>query len=164
LASILNIADTYTIMALLSFQLITPERTVLKQELDSLSCPTTLGQITILPGHIPLVATLIPGELIARSGNTETPLHVDGGFIEVRPGNQVIALADAAEHATDIDAAGAEQAKRRAEELLAQANISDQEYAQAAAALEKSLTRLRIARKHAGSKHQPITSEGILGQ
>jgi len=47
------------------FQLVTPERTVLNQELDSLSCLTILGQITILPNHIPLVATLTVGELVA---------------------------------------------------------------------------------------------------
>ena len=94
----------------LSFQLVTPERTVLSEELDSLSCPTTLGQITILPGHIPLVATLVAGELIAKSGGKESNIAVTGGFIEVRPNNQVVALADAAEHHYEIDVQKTEDA------------------------------------------------------
>ena len=143
------------------FQLVTPERVVLKDELLSLSCPTTLGQITILPGHVPLVATLASGELIARSGAGEKYLHVSGGFIEVKPGNEVIALADSAEHAHEIDEAATEEAKRKAQEVLARSHASDEEYAQAAASLERSLSRLRVSRKRS-HRTNPITSEGTL--
>lgn len=148
-------------MNLINFQLVTPEKKVLSQELISLSCPTTLGQITILPGHIPLVATLVPGELHAKTTNDDIYLHVSGGFIEVQKGNNVIVLADAAEHHFEIDIKRAEEAKIRAEKALKEAKISEEEYAQVAASLEKSLSRLNIKRKHA-HKAAPITGEGVF--
>jgi F-type H+-transporting ATPase subunit epsilon len=149
-------------MAQLHLQLVTPQREVLKQDLDSLSCPTTLGQITILPGHIPLVATLTSGELVARNGAEEANIHVAGGFVEVRPDNQIVILADAAEHFYEIDEQRAEEAKKRAEELLRQSNISDEEYVTAAAMLERNLSRLNVVRKHARRRSRPITSQGIM--
>jgi F-type H+-transporting ATPase subunit epsilon len=72
-------------MAKLKFQIVTPQRTVLHQEVDSLTCPTQMGQITILPQHIPLIAALQPGELIARVGGRNEHIAVSGGFVEVRP-------------------------------------------------------------------------------
>jgi F-type H+-transporting ATPase subunit epsilon len=149
-------------MAKLHLQLVTPQRVVLNEELDSLSCPTSQGQITILPGHIPLVATLASGEFIARTGSEQHDIHVAGGFVEVKPGNQVIILADEAEHISELDEKVAEQAKQKAEALLRRSNISDEEYATAAASLERNLSRLRIIRKHAHRTQRPVTSEGVL--
>ena len=91
-------------MNLINFSLVTPERTVMSQELTSLTCPTTLGDITILPNHTQLVANLIAGELHAKSEKDSFYIHVTGGFVEVRPGNQVVVLADSAEHFYEIDA------------------------------------------------------------
>ncbi len=148
-------------MSKLNFQLVTPERTVLKEELDSLSCPTTLGQITILPGHIPLVATLTAGELVAKSGGKEHFINVTGGFIEVRPNSQVVALADAAEHHYEIDVQKTEEAVKRAQKAISETKMSSEEYAKVAASLNQSLTRLNIARKHS-HRRQPITGEGVF--
>ncbi len=130
------------------FQLVTPERTVLNEELDSLSCPTTMGQITILPGHIPLVASLVPGELIARAGGKEHNIAVAGGFIEVKAGNKVTALADAAAHHFEIDVQKTEEAVKRAQTAIKESKMSSAEYAKVAASLNLSLSRLNIARKH----------------
>jgi len=152
-------------MAKLHLQLVTPQRVVLNEELDSLSCPTIQGQITVLPGHIPLVATLDSGELIARPGNggAEHSIHVAGGFVEVKKDGQVIILADAAEHAEEIDEQEAEAAQTRARELLTKASVSDEEYAMAAAMLQRSTTRLQVARKRARhGQARPVTSESVL--
>lgn len=145
----------------LNFQLVTPEKKVLSQELVSLSCPTKLGQITILPGHIPLVATLVPGELHAKTEDDDFYLHVSGGFLEVQKGSKIIVLADAAEHDFEIDIKRAEEAKLRAEKALKETKISEEEYAQVSASLEKSLSRLNIKRKHAHRK-VPITGGGVF--
>jgi len=150
-------------MGKLHFQLVTPEKMVLDEDLDSLSCPTSLGQITILPGHVPLVANLVPGELIARSGKDERNLSVSGGFVEIRPNDQIVVLADEAEHYYEIDIQKAEEAKKRAQKAMDEAKMYSEEYAAAAAALEKSLIRLNIARKHAHRK-SPITGEGVLSE
>lgn len=173
-------------MASINFQLVTPEKTVLTKELVSLSCPTTLGQITILPDHAPLVATLVPGELHAKTEKDEFFLYVAGGFVEVhpirspqrsvgadaqthqtsngvKPATKVIVLADAAEHHHEIDIQRAEEAKKRAEAALKEIKISDEEYAATAASLERSLARMRIQRKHAHRK-APITGEGVFNE
>ncbi len=149
-------------MAKLQVQLITPERTLISEEIASLSCPTTDGQITILPGHAPLVATLESGELIARNGGDDRYLHVAGGFIEVRKNNQIVILADAAEHYFEIDIARAEQAKEAAQKLLEKQHLANEEYATAAWLLRKNLARINIARKHAHRKTRSITSEGVF--
>lgn len=149
-------------MAKLNLQLVTPERTVLNAELGSLSCPTTDGQITILPGHTPLIATLTNGELIGRNGGADEYIHVAGGFVQVRPGNKVIILADTAEHYYEIDIARAEQAKAEAEKTLKEQKLSNEEYAATAAMLQKSLSRISIARKHANRRHTPITNDSVF--
>lgn len=141
----------------------TPEKTVLNEELDSLSCPTTLGQITILPEHIPLVATLVAGELIARSGGKEHNIAVTGGFIEVRPHNQVVALADSAEHSYEIDVQKTEEAVKRAQKAMTETKMSEAEYAKVAAALNQSLIKLNIARRHS-HRRSSITGEDSTNQ
>ena len=146
---------------MIHFQLVTPECVVLRKELMSLTCPTTLGQITILPHHAELIATLIPGELHAKTEKDEFFLHVAGGFVEVKKGSEVVILADAAEHFHEIDIQRAEEAKKRAEAALKETKMSEEEYAKVAASLERSLARMRIQRKHAHRK-APITGEGVF--
>lgn len=151
-------------MAKLRLQLITPERTVVSEEVRSLSCPTTEGQITILPGHTPLVATLESGELIARNGGDDHYIHVAGGFLEIRRDNEIVILADAAEHHFEIDIARAEEAKKQAQEVLDKQHLANEEYATAAWLLRKNLSRLNIARKHSHRRTRGITSEGVFKQ
>lgn len=149
-------------MSKLSLKLITPERTVVSEEVRSLSCPTTEGQITILPGHAPLVATLESGELIAKNGGEDHFIHVAGGFIEVRGSNQIVILADAAEHHFEIDIARAEEVKKQAEQLMQSQHLAEEEYATAAWLIRKNLSRINIARKHAHRRTRNINSEGVF--
>jgi F-type H+-transporting ATPase subunit epsilon len=149
-------------MAKLKLHLVTPERTVLTEEVSSLVCPTTEGQITILPSHVPLIATLVSGELVARTGGDEHIIHVAGGFVQVKHGaEEIIILADAAEHHFEIDVERAEEAKVQAEKTLQEQHLSDEEYAMAAIMLQRNLSRINIARKHAHRRTR-ITSEGVL--
>ena len=131
----------------LKFKIVTPERVLLESEIDSVSVPTQMGEITIMPNHIPLVANLAPGELRAVENGQDRLMAVAGGVIEVRPGNQVIVLADAAESAEEVDVARAEEAKQRAKKIMSEKILSEEEYAATAAALERSLARIRIGRK-----------------
>lgn len=146
----------------LRFQLVTPERTLVSEEIKSLSCPTTEGQITILPNHAPLVATLESGELVVKNGESDHYIHVAGGFVEVRGNGEVVILADGAEHFFEIDIDRAEQAKKDAEILLQKQSIASEEYATTAWVLQKNLNRIKIARKHANRKTRGITSEGVF--
>ncbi|MEK7652172.1 MAG: F0F1 ATP synthase subunit epsilon [Patescibacteria group bacterium] len=147
----------------LKFQIVTPERVVLSKEVDALTCPTEMGQITVLPNHIPLIASLMPGELIAKNDNQTEHIAVSGGFIEVRPGNDIVILADTAERSDEINAERAEQAKKRAEDAMQQAStLSKEEYAATEAALQRSLVRLKVAKKTHRGHHG--SSEGMLNQ
>ncbi len=145
---------------MIRFSLITPEKTAYTGECDSVSLPTTTGQIQVLEKHEPLVSILAPGELKIVKGDEITYLAVSSGFIEVRPGGEVVVLANTAEVATDIDIERAEQARVRARELVAGKVTSAAEYAAIAGAMEKEWARLKVGRKHF-SKRGPLGSMGV---
>ncbi len=136
-------------MATLHFELTTPERVVLKAEYDSVTIPTQAGEITVLPGHIPLVGNLLPGMITVRKGREESYLAVSGGFVEVMPDNRLVLLADTAERAEELDLAKIEAAHAAAEKLLAEErNANDVSSAAASAGLQRELARLKVVRKH----------------
>ncbi|MBI4458000.1 ATP synthase F1 subunit epsilon [Candidatus Uhrbacteria bacterium] len=136
-------------MASISFELTTPERIVLKEEADGLTVPTRAGEITVLPGHIPLVSELAPGMITVHKGGQESYLAVSGGFLEVQPGSRVIILADSAERAEELDLKKVEEARERAQKLLEEKRqAADVSSAAAVASLERELARLRVIRKH----------------
>lgn len=140
-------------MPKLKLSIVTPERTVFEDEVDSVSVMTHMGEITVLPGHIPLVANLRSGELRARKNGSEEFLVASTGFIEVRPGNQVVILADTAERAEELELAKIEEARDRAQKLLTEKrHIDDVAFSDAAAHLERELARHRVAMKH--KKHR----------
>ena len=133
----------------LHFEITTPERVVFSApSVESITIPTEMGEITILPDHLPLVASLMPGELHVKIGGEEILMAVSGGFIEVKPG-KVTVLADTAERAEELDEQRAEEARTRAHELMTKARTAEStDYAALAAKLEKELARLRVVRKH----------------
>ena len=132
---------------MLNLQIATPEKVVLKEKIDKVSLPTEMGEITVLSGHIPLVANLVPGELAIYKGGATRYFAVAGGFVEVRPGDNIIVLADAAEHAEEIDLTRAEDAARRAKKVMEGVRQDDVKFAEAQVALERSLMRFRVARE-----------------
>ncbi|HEY32193.1 MAG TPA: F0F1 ATP synthase subunit epsilon [Dehalococcoidia bacterium] len=125
--------------------IVTAEQLVFSDDVDIVVAPGIDGELAILPRHAPLMTMLQPGELRVRKGGEETFMAITGGFLEVRP-DRITILADAAERAEDIDAARAEEAKRRAEERL-RGTLSETDMARAEAALRRSLLRLRVAEK-----------------
>jgi F-type H+-transporting ATPase subunit epsilon len=138
-------------MPKIRFEIVTAERVVYSEDVDVVVAPGIQGQLAILPHHAPLMTMLQPGELMVRKGAEEQSMFVSGGFLEVR-GDKVVVLADAAEHADEIDTARAEAAKRRAEEGIAQ-YPAHMDHARAEAALLRSLMRLKVA----GRKKRPQT-------
>jgi len=146
-------------MAKINFQITTPEREVYRGEVDQATMPTLEGEITVLPNHLPLVSVLVPGEIRLVDQGDEIAMAVSGGFIEVRPGNNVVVLADTAERAEELDLEKIEEAKRKAEAALAEKRDMDEEaFAEAAAALERELARLKVARKKYRGGPQRIES------
>ena len=127
----------------LHVEVVTAERELYSGEADLVSAPGSEGRLGILPRHAALLTMLMPGELTIRLGGAEEPLFVSGGFLEVS-GNTVTVLADTAEYAEEIDQARAEAARRRAQERLEQAE-SEVERAELLGALERAMSRLRVA-------------------
>ncbi|HVA93016.1 MAG TPA: F0F1 ATP synthase subunit epsilon [Chloroflexota bacterium] len=142
-------------MPVLQVKLVTAERKVVDEQADMVIAPGGAGEIGILPRHIPLITTLKPGELRVRRGQEEQLFAVGGGFLEVRnidQGSEVIILADTAERAEDLDAARAEEAKKRAQQFLAEKGATV-DAAAATAALQRALVRLRVVERH--RQHPP---------
>ncbi len=135
-------------MPKLHLSIVTPERIVYEDEVDSVSVMTDMGEVTVLPDHIPLVANLRAGELTLRKDGAVQYLVASTGFLEVRPGNKLIVLADTAERAEELELEKIEEARERARALLEEKrHVDDVAFANAAAILERELARHRVAMK-----------------
>ena len=134
----------------IEFQIVTPERLVVHEQVDEVQIPGSEGYFGVLPGHTPLLAALAVGELWYRKGQEKTFVSIAGGFAEVLP-DRVTLLATLAERADDIDPARAEAAKRRAEQRLV-APKSDIDYERARLALQKSIVRLQVSSRVPGMR------------
>ena len=130
------------IPATFELQILTPERLLVKTQVDEAVIPGTEGYFGVLPGHTPMLAALSIGELWYRIGQEKTFLAIAYGFCEVLP-DRVTVLARIAERAEDIDPARAEEARKRAEARLQQ--MKDIDFERARMALEKALTRLQAS-------------------
>ena len=138
----------------LKLKIVTPERTVLEEEVEMVTIPTTEGEITVLPDHIPLVSALKSGDVVAKVNGEVIPMAVSGGFIEVRD-NVVAILADFAEYVHEISDEAVEKAKARAEELKKLMENKDAvNFEHFESELERSLTRVKIADKWRNKKYR----------
>lgn len=133
----------------IQFEIVTPERVVLKQEILQITVPTTSGEITILPDHIPLVSVLKPGVLeVKRADGVLEIMAVSGGFIEVMKDSRVVILADTAERAGELDETRIKEAKERAEDPKKTAkSLDDVEFTNISARIEKELAREKALSK-----------------
>lgn len=146
-------------MKQLKLKIVTPERLVLEEMVDQVSLPTTLGEITILPDHVPLITGLSSGDVVAFIEGEHVPMAVVGGFVEVRQNEkgitEVAVLADFAEHLSELSDVVIEKAKLRAEELKKlMENKEHVDFEHFEAELERSLTRVKIADKWRTRKYR----------
>ena len=126
-------------------EIVTPDRALVREEIDEVVVPAFDGYLGVLPGHTPLLATLKVGELWYRQGQEKHYLAVAFGFLEVLP-DHVTVLAQVSERPEEIDVQRAERAKQRAEERLAHPSApADLDFERARVAMMKSLIRLQVA-------------------
>ena len=131
----------------IQLEIVTPDRALVRDEVDEVQLPGAEGYFGVLPGHTPLLASLSVGELWYRSGQDRKYLAIAFGFVEVLP-DRVTVLAQLAEQPEDIDVPRAESAKKRAEERLAAgASRPDVDFERARIAMMKALIRLQVASK-----------------
>lgn len=132
----------------LHLEIVTAERLVLSDDVDQVNAPTKDGRVGILPRHMPLLTVLTEGELSIVKAGQRTEFAVYGGFMEVLP-DRVTILADACDRSDEIDLERAEEARKRAEERIAQRK-SDQEMALAEADLRRALLQIKMAKARRG--------------
>jgi F-type H+-transporting ATPase subunit epsilon len=130
----------------LLLEIVTPERQVFSEQVDSVVCPGVEGELGILPHHAPLLTTLGVGELRIRRGGEEEFFAIAGGFLQVRP-DKVVVMAETADMASEINIEAAESARREAERALAEGFEEPADLARARASLQRALLRIRVAER-----------------
>ncbi len=133
---------------LLKFELVTPQRKVVSEDVDEITATGTLGEFGILPGHAPFLSSLKIGELSYKKGGTVYHLAVNAGYFEV-VNDVVTVLVDSSERAEEIDLERAKRAQARAEEGLKSVSQEDKEYKEMEFALQRALIRMQVAAKAA---------------
>ena len=129
----------------LQLDVVTPEKTVVSEQVDIVMAPGYFGEFGALPNHIPFLAQLQPGEVKYRVGGQLEYVAVGGGYAEVLP-TQVTVLAVTAERAKDIDLERALAAKERAEQRLKERQEGF-DFLRAEAALQRAIARIRAAER-----------------
>ncbi len=128
----------------IQLEVVTPERRVMSEAVDSVTVPGMNGELGILPGHTPLISQLQTGVLSYSKGGATERLHVSGGFVEVNA-DRVSVLAEIAERPEEIDAARARLAREHAEKTLSAFTGTEEDFEIARARLERSVVRLQLA-------------------
>lgn len=125
---------------------VSAEQKIFSGRVEHVQVTGSEGELGIYPGHAPLISAIKPGmvRLVKQHGDEEL-IYVAGGFLEVQPGN-VTVLADTAIRADELDEQAAEEAKRRAEEHIANPG-ADFDYAEAAQMLAEAIAQLRLIKK-----------------
>ena len=143
----------------IKLKIITPERLILEELVNQVSLPTTNGEITVLPDHVPLITGLASGDIVAVSDGEPMPMAVVGGFIEVKKDEEghtlVAVLADFAEHVSELSDEKIEKAKVEAEKLRKQMENKELvDFEHFETELERSITRIKIADKWRTKKYR----------
>ena len=131
-------------------EVVTPEKSVVSEEVQIVMAPGELGEFGVLSGHTPFMTALKVGAIrYEDAGGTERFVFVSGGFAEALP-DRVTILADSAERRGKIDLDRAKAAMERAEKRLATTGDTDTDYARAHAALARAINRIRLAESKLG--------------
>ena len=128
----------------LQLDVITPERRLVSEEVDSVTLPGAGGELGILPGHTPLISQLQTGVLSFVQGGTTRRLLVSGGFVEVNA-DRVSVLADLAEFPEEVNAQSARSERDEAERRLGSFTGTPEEMAALRTQLDRASARLQLA-------------------
>ena len=127
----------------LDLTIVTPERSLVRDEVEAVQVPGLGGYLGLLPGHAPLFSELQIGVLVYTVNGMSSSLAIASGFLEVLD-NEVRVLANVAERAAEIDIERANDAYSRAEERLAGSDDAI-DVPRAISALERAKVRIQIA-------------------
>jgi len=127
----------------LKLDVVTPDRTMLSEDITSLVVPAVEGYLGVLPNHAPMIVGLVPGAVKYRIDDKVKFLSISGGFMEIGA-NKVTLLADCAEKSEEIDRERALAAKGRAEQRLKE-RPDGLDVQRAELALRRALARLKVS-------------------
>jgi len=103
-------------MSTIQCVVVTPERTELDVQAESVTVPLFDGELGILKGHSPLVGRLGYGLLRIKTAGQQQNYFVEGGFVQVA-NNVVSVLTDKVVNSSELTSATAAEAMRTALEL-----------------------------------------------
>ncbi|MEC0311323.1 F0F1 ATP synthase subunit epsilon [Paenibacillus lautus] len=133
-------------MSTILLEIVTPDRLVYSEQVNSVTVRGVEGELGILPGHISFVTPLQIAPVYVKIGNQRTPFAVQGGFVEVRK-DKIVILGESAEKAEEIDLERAEAAKERAETRLnAKGRQDEVDHRRAEMALQRAMNRIKVTR------------------
>jgi F-type H+-transporting ATPase subunit epsilon len=125
--------------------IVSAEEEIYSGTAEAVFAPLASGEVGIYPRHTPMIGELKAGEIRVRSGENEDSYYVSGGVLEVQP-HVITVLSDTAIRAHDLDEATALEAKRQAEEAMADRK-TDLDFARAQAELAEAVAQLNMIRK-----------------
>ena len=137
----------------LNLEVVTPHRTVLVEDVDSVTLPGMEGELGILPEHIPLLTTLDTGIVTYSSSGKTQAIAVHWGYAQVE-GNSVSVLAELAETAAEIDLERAKDAENKAKETLVSGDpatdwrAEERRQNKYESKLKRSIVRQAVAQSH----------------
>jgi len=129
----------------LKLEIVTPEARTYSEQVEMVTLPGAEGEMGIYPNHVPILAQVIPGEIVVRKDGQDFFLAIGEGFVEIT-GDRVAIMTDMAIRAENIDEAQAEAARKRAEARLKE-KLDEGEAARVSAALAASLAQLKVKRR-----------------
>ncbi|MDX9970932.1 MAG: ATP synthase F1 subunit epsilon [Candidatus Gracilibacteria bacterium] len=138
-------------MEKMKLQIVTPDKTLYQSEVSYVVVPALDGQISVLPGHIPLITAIKPGEIKIVNDSNEEFFSITKGVLET-DGKSVTILADSGERAEEIDETRAQEAMNRAKEMMSKEYKDKVSYADAISELERATSRLKIVKKRRGAR------------
>ncbi len=129
----------------IKLEIVTPDARAFSDDVEMVTLPGAEGEMGIYPQHVPLMAEIAAGELVARKDGQDIILAVGDGFVQIT-GERVAILTDMAVRAEQIDEKTAEEARKRAEARLSE-KVGEEEAIKLQAALTHSAVQLRVARR-----------------
>jgi F-type H+-transporting ATPase subunit epsilon len=129
----------------LKLEIVTPQATVVSDDVHMITLPAVEGQIGVYPHHVRLITQIVPGEIVVSKNGVDSFLAVGEGLVEIT-GDHVAIVTDMAIPSENVDEARVEEARARAEARLRE-KISDEEVASVNASLVRSLAQLQVRRR-----------------
>ena len=131
----------------INLEIVTPEKTIYKDVINSITIPGTLGSFQVLKDHAPLISSFEVGVITVQKNGNKNYFSTSGGTVEVEK-NKILVLADSVEKVDEIDTDRARQAKERAEQRLARKHEAEINESRAEAALKRAVNRINTRLKY----------------